>query len=84
MRFDANFMEGKLYGLATTWYENGQKRSEGNWKDGKVLPSVAWKPNREKCPLTNVKDGNGVWVWYKDDGTVLVHSTYNDGEEVKD
>ncbi|MDA0724394.1 MAG: hypothetical protein O3B25_09025 [Verrucomicrobia bacterium] len=32
------------------------------------MTSVVWKPNGEKCPHTNVVNGNGVRVWYRDDG----------------
>jgi hypothetical protein len=45
---------------------------------------VAWKPNGEKCPVTNVVNGNGVWVWYNDDGTENSRHTFKDGEEVAD
>ena len=36
-------------------------------EDDKLMTAVAWKPNGEKCPLTN-KNGNGIWIWYYDDG----------------
>ena len=45
---------------------------------------VAWQPNGEKCPVTNLKDGNGVSVRYNDDGTEDGRLTYKDGEEVID
>ena len=38
-----------------------------------------WKPNGEKCPNTTLKDGNGVLVIYKDDGTVNTRTTYMEG-----
>ena len=40
----------KKDGLYTTWYENGQKRDESTWKDGKLVSATVWKPNGEKCP----------------------------------
>ena len=33
--FDYNYKDGKLDGLNTDWYENGQKRGEGTYKDDK-------------------------------------------------
>ena len=45
---------------------------------------MVWKPNGEKCPVTNVKDGNGVMVSYKEDGTEFDRVTYKDGVEVED
>ena len=75
---------GKQDGLVTKWYENGQKRQEENYKDYILMSAVGWKPNGEKCPVTNVKDGNGVWVWYKEDGTESFRKTYKNGKIVEE
>ena len=40
-----------------------------------------WEPNGEKCPVTNVKDGNGGLVLYNEDGTEYRRLTYKDGKE---
>ena len=66
------------------WLETGQKRWERTYKDGKIWTAVGWKPNGEKCPATNVVDGNGVWVDYNEDGTEKRRHTYKDGELVED
>ena len=79
-----NYKDGRQDGLSTWWYKNGQKRQESNWKDGKLMSTVVLKPNGEKCPVTNVKDGTGVKVLYKQDGTELDRWTYKDGEQVYD
>ena len=76
--------DGKQDGLVTKWYENGQKRQEENYKDYILMSAVGWKPNGEKCPVTNVKDGNGVWVWYKEDGTESFRKTYKNGKIVEE
>ena len=78
-----NYKDGKPDGLGTFWYSNGQKEIELNSKDGKLMSAEVWKPNGEKCPVTNVKDGNGVWVRYNEDGTELFRSTYKDSELVR-
>jgi antitoxin component YwqK of YwqJK toxin-antitoxin module len=65
--------EGELDGLWTEWYENGQKKWEINRKEKKLISTESWKPNGEKCPVTNVKDGNGVVVLYKEDGAEKIH-----------
>ena len=83
-RLEENYKDGMEDGLGTKWYDNGQKESEGTYKDGKYMSAEAWKPNGEKCPVTNVKNGNGVLVLYKDDGTEYHRVTYKDGEEVED
>ena len=81
---ESNRRDGKLDGLYTSWYENGQKKEESNWRDDKLMSAEVWKPNGEKCPVTNVKDGDGVGVRYNEDGTEKARYTYKDGELVKD
>ena len=81
---EGTFKDGKMDGLLKGWYENGQKKTEGNWKDGKFMSAEAWKPNGENCPVTNLKDGNGVAVMYEDDGTEGGRTTYKDGKVVFD
>jgi antitoxin component YwqK of YwqJK toxin-antitoxin module len=66
------------------WYENGQKKAEVNWKDGKLLSIESWKPNGDLCPLTYVKDGNGIAVSYNEDGSEDERETFKDGNKVKD
>ena len=60
---ERTYKDGKLDGPATGWYSNGQKKEEYIYKDGKIWTAVGWKPNGEKCPVTNVVNGNGVSVW---------------------
>ena len=79
---ELNYKDGKYHGLWTSWYDNGQKETEGNWKDGKLMSMEVWEPNGEKCPVTNVKDGNGGLVLYMEDGTEKVRMTYKDGKVV--
>jgi hypothetical protein len=52
---------------------------DATFKNGKTMTMVMWKPNGEKCPVTKVKDGNGVQVWYHDDGTEERRVTFKDG-----
>ena len=74
----------RLVTVTTVYYDNGQKRGEQNWKDGKLMSVVVWKPNGEKCPVTNAKDGNGVAVFYRANGTEDFRVTYKDGKPVFD
>ena len=82
-REEGNLKNSKPDGPVNTWYENGQKMKEENYKDGKLMSAVQWKPNGQKCPVTDIKDGNGVWVWYTEDGTENTRTTYKDGERVR-
>jgi hypothetical protein len=45
------------------------------------MTSVVWKPNGEKCPHTNVVNGNGFRGWYRDDGSKGGRITYKDGKK---
>jgi len=72
--------DGKRHGLSNSWYENGQKRGESNFKDDKLWTAVQWKPNGEKCPVTNVVNGNGVQVFYHDNGQKAWEETLKDGK----
>lgn len=56
-------------GLFTAWHDNGQKKAELNYKDGKLLSLDVWKPNGEKSPVSNIVNSNGVMVIYNEDGT---------------
>jgi len=82
-RREMNWKDGEPNGLTTIWNENGQKEAELNFKDDQIISILAWKPNGEKCPVTNVKNGNGVWIRYNEDGTELFRSTYKDSELVR-
>ena len=74
--------DGKMDGLNTSWYSNGQIQRESRWAEDKLLSAVVWKPNGEKCPETNMQDGNGVWVGYYEGGTD--RNIFKDGERVED
>ncbi len=79
---EATYKDDKRDGLMTRWYENGDKKWEGNFKGGKLMTSVVWKPNGEKCPVTNVKDGNGVSVGYYENGQKERETNFKDGNLV--
>ena len=79
---ESYWKDGVKEGLWNGWYQNGQKARETYWQNGKFISSVSWKPNGEKCPFTDVKDGNGVVVRYCEEGGELSRLTYRDGEPV--
>ena len=83
-KVEGNYKDGNIHGIWMEWYENGLKSAERNQKDGKLISAESWKPNGEKCPVTNVKDGNGVVVEYNTDGTEEFRITFKDGEPVYD
>ena len=44
---------------------------------------IKWQPNGEICPVTNVKDGNGISVLYNEDGTEKERFTFKDGVKIE-
>ena len=78
-RRKGNHVEGKKVGIWTHWYENGQQRDELFYIDGYKESAIVWKPDGEKCFMTNVKAGNGMMVKYMDDGTDWLRISFKEG-----
>ena len=54
------------------WAEEGL----GSIKEGMRVDAEAWKPNGEKCPFTNLKNGNGVSANYYENGQIMVRENF--------
>ena len=67
-------------GKAVSFYANGQKRHEANYKDGKLDWANDWYENGQKDTESNWKDGNWVVVIYNDDGAEVDRQTWMDGK----
>ena len=76
------FLASKEEGKWILWHSNGQKQQEGTYDAGKLMSVSVWLPSGEKCPVSQVKKGSGVAVWYKPDGKESFRSTYENGVEV--
>jgi hypothetical protein len=88
-RYRSVYENDKLKSRFTTswYYKTDQKRSTHEYADSsnKLIISIeSWKPNGDKCPITNFKDGNGVLVIYNSDGTEYSRITYKKGKIAKD
>ena len=81
-KWESNWKDGARNGRTTKWYANGQKSLEENHKNGKLVSAVAWKRNGENCLVTSVKDGDGVCVWYHEDGTESFRIFFKNGQRV--
>jgi antitoxin component YwqK of YwqJK toxin-antitoxin module len=73
----ANFLDGKF----EEFYSRGRKKSEFQYKEGKIRQALRWKPDGTACPYTNLKDGTGMIVYYNDDDNVSIdyNETYANG-----
>ncbi|OUV16418.1 MAG: hypothetical protein CBC46_03615 [Verrucomicrobiaceae bacterium TMED86] len=60
-----------------------KKKWQVYFKDEKLISSTSWKPDGQKCPETNVINGNGLLVLYNEDGTELSRSYYKNGKPKK-
>ena len=78
-RRSGKHMDGKMVGIWTHWYENGQQRDEIFYIGGYMGSAMVWKPDGERCSMTNVKAGNGVMVKYTEDGAEWLRITYKEG-----
>ena len=82
---EAKYKAGKKDELSTEWYKNARKKSEERFTMGKLVSSVVSKPNGDKWPVTNVKDGNGFLALYDHHSCYsLSRLTYKDGKHLKD
>ena len=75
-----NFIEGWPHEHKIGWYDNGQTRDEVYYMGGFMGSAIVWKPDGERCTVTNVKAGTGVMVGYNQDGTEFARYTYKEGE----
>ena len=60
----------------------GKRKRESIWKEDKLMSSISWKPDGQKCPITNLIEGNGIKVSYNSDGTEQSRLSFKDGKIV--
>ncbi|MBB74421.1 MAG: membrane-binding protein, partial [Planctomycetaceae bacterium] len=79
--------ETPFTGVSVEKYENGQKREQATFKDGKLEgPYIFWHANGQKKGEGTFKDGKreGLQtIWYKN-GQKNVERTYKDGRLVSE
>ena len=81
------YKDGKLNGLSTWWYENGQKEIENHYKDGKLNGlSILWYENGQKELENHYKDGklNGLGTCWHENGQIEGKGFFKDGVQVDD
>jgi len=45
IKIKGNYKDGKWHGLRSTWYENGQKKEELKFKEGRIISTRRWDEN---------------------------------------
>jgi uncharacterized protein len=76
---EGSYRKGKFDGEWKFWYKTGGKSWVGVYKKSKVWSATSWTPNRMKCPHTNVINGNGISVWYFENGEEKSRLMYENG-----
>ena len=76
------YKNGVPNGLRTRWYKSGQKNFEIISKEGGPFFAAAWKLNGEKCPITNIVNGDGVIMHYNEDGNEIMLESFQNGEKI--
>jgi antitoxin component YwqK of YwqJK toxin-antitoxin module len=83
---ETSYEDDKPYGPSKHYYENGNLSSASMWytiDDTTYLNEIrSWKPNGDVCPLTNVKDGTGLFVTYDENGDEEDRAVYKDGRHI--
>ena len=67
-------------GWVKQWWANGQIKLLAEYKEGNIMTALAWRIGGEKCPHTNLVNGNGVAVFYNEVGTESFRKTYKAGK----
>jgi hypothetical protein len=73
------YKSGIRHGFSRAWYEDGGKARDETYHQGKLKTARVFKPNGDKCPMTNFEDGDGVCVTYYGNGKVKSKMRYKDG-----
>jgi len=84
----SNWYEGKIKGVRTSWYENGQKEEEDFFVNGKLDSSMYYYPSGNKDytgKFVWVEDErgnfqNGVWTYWYENGQKKIDRNYNIGK----
>ncbi len=79
-----HYLNNKIHGMMTMWYENGTKLYEGMWVDDKNHgPSTRWAEDGSKLQEEMWKNGNkhGVQTEWYESGMKRHELMYGDGKQ---
>ncbi len=83
-RSSGNVRGGEMDGPWEEWYENGWKSKVQSCDFGKLISATVWKPDGDKCPVSNILNGNGELIDYNENGTIEKRYTIKDGVGIED
>jgi antitoxin component YwqK of YwqJK toxin-antitoxin module len=78
-------VNNKKEGLETRWHENGQKKTETNWKNGERHGLMTeWYDDGRKLAESNWKNGKKhglLTIWFDTTDTVRMETNYKDDKK---
>ena len=80
LRRKGTHVDGQMDGVWRNWYKAGQKENEATYIVGLMETAIVWTPEGERCPETNVENGNGIMVRYTENGWPWLRITYRHGK----
>lgn len=80
-REDYYYWEGQRDGLQISWYPNGRRMMEAEFRLGELLHARTWK--LDGSPASAVARGNGDLILFDARGELRRHSVYRDGRRVR-
>ena len=71
--------DGEMDGRWIGWYENGNRTAIQVCSKGLLVSAHSWKPDGSRCPETNATGGNGIFIQYNEDGSILKRRVFLNG-----
>ena len=71
--------DGEMDGRWIGWYENGNRSATQVCSKGLLVFARSWKPDGSQCPETNATGGNGIFVEYTENGSILKRQVFSNG-----
>ena len=76
-------LDGEMDGEWKEYYSNGNLQAHSFNDLGKCISKKIWRINGKLCTESNVENGNGHYIEYKENGEVPLTRTYKNGVEIK-
>ena len=71
----------KHHGIQKNWYRNCQLQNELYFENGKIKEGISYSSTGEE--VTRIKDGNGIYFSYHENGKVCGEFDHKDSQEIK-
>jgi len=84
IHYVGQYKEAKRTGICKWYYENGQLEQEALYKDDLRIEVISsYDQNGRKRNAGTLKNGNGTWIKYDDDGKIREINKYRNGVKIE-